>query len=154
MPNLGTRPLENTKEVTASSQSALQRMRRQRQRDTAPEILIRSAVHRRGLRFRVNVRVIPGVRRSADLVFARSRVAVFVDGCFWHCCPLHGTWPKANAAWWREKLEANRERDRQTDLLLTTAGWRCVRVWEHENPEDAAGSIEAVIRTRLTHPQD
>src|SRR5437764_2324869 len=91
--------------VKASSPSVSRRMQLQASRDTAPERKLRSALHRSGLRFRVHVRPLPGVRREADIVFPKARVAVFVDGCFWHGCPDHAPWPKANAAWWREKIE-------------------------------------------------
>jgi DNA mismatch endonuclease (patch repair protein) len=89
---------------------------------------------------------IKGVRRRADVVFTRSRVAVFVDGCFWHACPIHATWPKANADWWRAKLKANVERDRDTDRRLGDAGWSVVRVWEHESAADAADRVEDAVR--------
>lgn len=123
------------------------RMRRTRQRDTRAELLVRSAVHRRGLRYRVDRAPIPGVRRRADLVFARARVAVFVDGCFWHCCPMHGTLPRRNAEWWQAKLDANVARDRDTDRLLREAGWTVLRAWEHEAPHHVADRIETAVRT-------
>jgi DNA mismatch endonuclease (patch repair protein) len=85
-------------------------------------------------------------RRRADVVFPRARVAVFVDGCFWHGCPEHASWPKANAAWWRAKIEANRRRDSATDEALLHAGWRVVRVWAHEDPETAADRIAHVLK--------
>jgi DNA mismatch endonuclease, patch repair protein len=119
-------------------------MRSARQRDTKPEVELRSELHRRGLRFYVDRPPLPLARRRADIVFSRLRVAVYVDGCFWHGCPLHGTQPKANADWWRSKLERNRERDRDTDKRLHAAGWSVVRVWEHERPGNAA---ERVART-------
>jgi DNA mismatch endonuclease (patch repair protein) len=91
---------------------------------------------------------LPNLRRRADLLFARARVAVFIDGCFWHGCPEHGTWPRANAAWWREKIDSNRRRDADTDRRLEEAGWLVVRVWEHDDPVDAAGAIEEAVRAR------
>ena len=123
-------------------------MQATRQRDTPPELALRSALHRMGLRFRVNVAPLPDLRRSADVVFRRSRVAVFVDGCFWHGYPEHATWPKQNAAWWREKLHANQQRDRDTDERLSAAGWMPIRVWEHEDPAAAARRIEAAVKRR------
>jgi DNA mismatch endonuclease (patch repair protein) len=96
----------------------------------------------------VDTRPVPAVRRRADLVFARAKVAVFVDGCFWHGCPTHMTWPVANAAWWREKIERNAARDRETDQLLTDAGWGVVRVWEHEDPEVAARRVMSIVGRR------
>lgn len=94
---------------------------------------IRRQLHSMGFRYRVDTRPDKSVRRRADLVFPRERIAVFVDGCFWHVCPEHGTWPKANAGWWREKLLANERRDRQTDETLRSSGWTVLRIWEHED---------------------
>ena len=108
---------------------------------------LRHELHRLGLRYRVDRAVIPGVRRRADVVFTRARVAVFVDGCFWHGCPVHGSQPKANAEWWASKLEANQARDLDTDVRLKAAAWMPVRVWEHENMRAAAKRIEALVRT-------
>lgn len=118
-----------------------------RQRDTPCELAIRKAVHRRGLRFRVDW-PIPGSRRRADLAFISAKVIVFVDGCFWHGCPTHGTWPKTNAAWWKTKIEANIRRDRDTDATLRAKGWRVLRYWEHHDPERAAQAIVKVARRR------
>jgi DNA mismatch endonuclease (patch repair protein) len=125
-------------------------MKSQRQRDTAAEMTLRSLLHRRGLRFRVHY-ALPSLRRRADIAFPRQRIAVFVDGCFWHGCPQHGTWPKQNADWWREKIEANRRRDGDTDARLREQGWSVVRVWEHESAEAAAHVIEVAIE-RATVP--
>lgn len=126
-----------------------ERMSRQRSRDTDPERALRSLLHRRGLRFRLHRRPVPGLRRQADIVFGRAQVAVFVDGCFWHCCPEHATSPKANAAWWTAKLAANVARDRDTDEQLASAGWTVVRVWEHEDPVAAAAYVAEVVRSRI-----
>jgi DNA mismatch endonuclease (patch repair protein) len=123
-------------------------MRATGRRDTAPEVALRRALHRLGLRFRVDRPIVPGLRRKADIVFGPTQVAVFVNGCFWHGCPQHGTWPKANAEWWREKIEANRLRDDDTDQRLLEVGWRAIRVWEHEQPEEAAVRILNVVRSR------
>jgi DNA mismatch endonuclease (patch repair protein) len=123
-------------------------MVRQARRDTKAELAVRRAVWRRGLRYRVDLRPLQGSRRRADLVFTRAKVAVFVDGCFWHGCPLHATAPKMNAQWWEEKLIANVERDRDTDERLGQAGWHVVRIWEHEDPEEAADRVEGVVRGR------
>jgi DNA mismatch endonuclease (patch repair protein) len=125
-------------------------MERQRRRDTGAELAIRSEIWRRGLRYQVDTAPMPGLRRRADLVFRGRRVAVFVDGCFWHRCPVHATSPKANAAWWTEKLEANVRRDRDTDRRLVEAGWRVLRIWEHEDVLDAADRIEEIIRGSRT----
>ncbi|NMD95435.1 very short patch repair endonuclease [Rhodococcus sp. BL-253-APC-6A1W] len=121
------------------------RMSRQRRRDTAPEVALRRELHRRGLRFYVDRAPWPGVRRRADLVFPRRRVAVYVDGCFWHRCPLHATDPKNNAEWWADKLAGNVERDRDTDSLLAAAGWTVIRVWEHEDPITAATRVTEAL---------
>lgn len=124
------------------------RLARVGRRDTAPEIELRRELHRRGLRFRVDRPVLPGSRRRPDIVFGPARVAVFVDGCFWHGCPDHASWPKTNAAFWREKIETNRRRDRDTDARLAAIGWQVIRVWEHEAAPTAADRIEAVVVAR------
>lgn len=121
-------------------------MRSARQRDTAPELAVRSELHRRGLRFFVDRAPIPSLRGRADIVFPRRRIAVYIDGCFWHGCTEHGTWPKANAAWWRAKIEANRARDRDTDERLAASGWTVVRAWEHESPRAIADRVAEVLR--------
>ena len=108
---------------------------------------LRSAVHRLGLRFRVD-RKMQGTSRRADLVFIFAKVAVFVDGCFWHGCPIHRTWPRANADWWREKLEANVRRDRDTDASLRRLGWVVLRFWEHEDLVRAASSVARLVKRR------
>jgi len=132
----------------ASSAVVRRRMQQQRSRDTRPEIALRSALHATGLRYRVERPVIPGMRRRADLIFGPAKVAVFVDGCFWHMCPQHATAPKANADWWREKLERNQARDQDTDQLLREQGWLPVRVWEHEEMVEAAGRIARIVHER------
>lgn len=130
----------------ASSEEIRRRMQRQARRDTKPELALRRELWRRGLRYRVDVAPIKGLRRRADMVFSRARVAVYVDGCYWHGCPDHATVPKANREWWVAKLEANVTRDRDTDSRLGLVGWETVRVWEHEPIGDAADRIEAVVR--------
>lgn len=124
------------------------RLSRQRSRDTAPERALRSVLHRMGLRFRVHRRPVVGVRREADLVFAGARVAVFVDGCFWHRCPDHATSPKNNGPWWEAKLAANVARDADTDRRLGEAGWHVIRVWEHEDVAGAAARVAEAVRAR------
>ena len=113
--------------------------------DTAPELALRRELHRRGRRFRKHVRPLAGLRCTADVVFTSARVAVFVDGCFWHRCPLHGTAPARNGDWWAAKLDANVARDRRNDAALAAAGWRVVRVWEHEDPVTAADRVDFVL---------
>lgn len=122
-------------------------MRSNRGRDTRPELALRSAVHALGLRYRVNTRPLSRVRRTADLVFSRARVAVFLDGCFWHGCPQHHTVAATNAGFWADKVTANRRRDADTDRLLADAGWISLRIWEHEDPGEAAQRVRAVVRS-------
>ena len=122
-------------------------MQKQQRRDTAAERALRSALHRRGLRFRVDYKL-PGLRRRADIAFPRQRIAVMVDGCFWHGCPVHGTEPKANSEWWRAKIAANQARDVDTNTRLAAEDWHCERVWEHESPDSAAEVIAELVRNR------
>ncbi|MFX0573177.1 very short patch repair endonuclease [Nocardia nepalensis] len=124
------------------------RMARQRRAGTRPELALRRELHRRGLRYFVDRAPLRGQRRRADLVFPRLRVAVYVDGCFWHRCPLHATDPKSNSQWWADKLSGNVARDRATDAALAAAGWRVIRVWEHENAAAAADRVQAVLAER------
>jgi DNA mismatch endonuclease (patch repair protein) len=125
----------------SSSAAKSLEMSRLGRRDTRPELAIRSELHRRGLRFRVDRAPLAGLRSRADIVFGPARVAVYVDGCFWHSCPQHATRPKANAEWWDRKLARNRERDRETDQALAEQGWTVVRIWEHEDPVAAADRV-------------
>ena len=136
-----------------SSEAALIRMKAAKPRDTAPEKALRSALHRRGLRFRLDERPIKDLNRRADIVFRSARVAVFVDGCFWHGCPIHGTQPKANAEFWKNKIERNKERDLDTNARLKEAGWAVVRVWEHEDPERVSQEIYNLVVKRKTIEQ-
>lgn len=107
-------------------------MQANRSRDTRPEMAVRQAAHAAGLRYRVDSRPIPTFNRRADMVFTRAKVAVFIDGCFWHGCPEHHTVAKQNAAFWAEKVRRNRERDKHTDQVLVSDGWTVIRAWEHE----------------------
>jgi DNA mismatch endonuclease (patch repair protein) len=120
-------------------------MRRQRTRDTVPELALRQALFARGLRFRTHVRV---GRARPDVTFSRARIAVFVMGDFWHACPEHGTRPKANAVWWASKLDATRQRDERQRAELEELGWLVVWVWECEPAEVAAARIEQLWRER------
>lgn len=124
------------------------RMARTPRRDTTPELRLRSFLHAMGFRYRVNATPVSGERSRADLVFRTLKVAIFVDGCFWHGCPRHATHPRHNAEWWRAKLDANRERDSRHRARLRGAGWIVLRVWEHESPAKAAVRIARVLRTR------
>ncbi len=121
-------------------------------RDTKPEVELRRELHRRGLRFRVQMKAPGNPRRTIDIAFPRARLAVYVDGCFWHGCPEHLHVPAANREWWLWKLDATARRDRDTDRELLAAQWSVVRVWEHEDAVDAADHVEAVVRER--RPQD
>ncbi|MCX4962907.1 MULTISPECIES: very short patch repair endonuclease [Streptomyces] len=124
-----------------SSPSVSARMSRQARRNTTPELAVRRLLHAAGLRYRLQVKV-PGMpRRTIDIAFPGAKVAVFLDGCFWHGCPEHATQPKANAQWWREKLDKNMARDRETSELLAAAGWTVLRFWEHEAPESVAARV-------------
>ena len=116
-----------------------------RSKDTAPELAVRTLLHARGFRYRVHMRPVPSVRRSADVVFTRWKIAVFVDGCFWHACPQHFVSPGANADYWLSKIEGNQRRDRETDVILRAAGWTVLRFWEHEPPHAVVDRIAAAI---------
>lgn len=121
-------------------------MSRQVSRDTTPELAVRRLLHAAGHRYRLNVRVPNMPRRTIDIAFPRAKVAVFLDGCFWHGCPEHATHPKSNAEWWRQKLDRNMARDRETTEHLTAAGWTVLRFWEHEAPGDVAARVARVIK--------
>ena len=133
----------------ASSVAARRRMLANRRIDTAPEVALRRALHACGLRFRKDHRLdLPGRRVRPDIAFTRAKLAVFVDGCFWHRCPLHASFPRANAAYWASKLEATVERDGRTNAALIAAGWRVLRVWEHEPIGTAVVRIVAALDDR------
>lgn len=129
-------------------------MSRQHTRDTSPEVMLRRILHSDGLRYRVGFRVPGRPRRTIDIAFPRMRLAVFVDGCFWHACPEHASWPKSNAPWWRDKLARNVARDRDTDAVLELAGWQVLRVWEHEDPRSAADIVAKAIVSRRADAED
>lgn len=124
----------------ASSEGSRRSMRSNRGRDTKPEIAVRRLLHAAGLRYRVDFAPLGG-RRRADIVFTRKRIAVFIDGCFWHGCPEHLTLPKHNSEYWLPKLQRNIERDRETDAALEAAGWMVLRFWEHEAPTTVARRV-------------
>ena len=121
------------------------RLSKQRRRDTKPEVALRRELHRRGLRYFVDRAPLKGMRRRADVVFPRRKVAVYVDGCFWHSCPIHATQPRNNAQWWADKLSANVARDRNTDERLEAEGWTVVRVWAHEPAADVAEKVAQAL---------
>ena len=128
-----------------SSSRARAVMRGTKGRDTVPEIALRRAVHALGLRYRVGVRPVADLRRTADLVFSKAKVAVFLDGCFWHGCPQHYIPAQKNAAWWADKIDRNRSRDLDTTAQLVAQGWTVLRFWEHEDPQAAAQQVEAAV---------
>ena len=132
----------------ASSSGVRSRMQLQRTRDTAPEFALRRILHAAGLRYRVDRAPLPGLRRRADIVFTRARVAVYVDGCFWHGCPDHGNSPSANAGYWLLKIAGNRTRDEDTDRRLLDAGWEVIRAWEHEPTDSVAARVIELVRAR------
>lgn len=129
----------------ASSIGSRHSMQANRRSDTCPELAVRRLLHASGLRYRVDYAPLGG-RRRADIVFTRKRVAVFIDGCFWHGCPEHATYPKRNSDYWLPKLARNIERDREMDRLLRDAEWTVLRFWEHEAPADVATGIVAAVR--------
>lgn len=130
------------------SEAIQRRMRTTPQRDTEAERLLGRALVAFGLNYQVNLSPVAGSRSRADFVFAESRIAVFMNGCFWHGCPDHGTWPKNNAEWWRLKLEANRKRDAKADNTIRDAGWIVLRFWEHDDPIEAARVVAGVVDQR------
>jgi DNA mismatch endonuclease (patch repair protein) len=132
----------------ASSAANRRSMQGNRSRDTKPELAIRSLLHAAGLRYRVNRSPLKGVRRRADIVFGPAKVAVFVDGCFWHGCPQHFVAPKTNPGYWESKIGGNIARDRATDSLLEEAGWSVLRYWEHQEPAACAELIAAEVAAR------
>ena len=118
------------------------------QKRTGPELALRSALDRSGLEYETDQRAIPSLRSRPDILFSGSRLAIFVDGCFWHGCPIHGTTPKNNAEWWREKLATNRRRDQQVDVALQDHGWQVLRFWEHDDPMTSAATVLEFIAAR------
>jgi DNA mismatch endonuclease (patch repair protein) len=131
----------------ASTQTVRRVMQANTGRTTEPERKLRSLLQRLGCRFRVNTRPEPSLRCTADLVFRKSRVCIFVDGCYWHGCPQHFAVPKQNAAWWAEKITDNRNRDARRTLQLEGHGWLVVRVWEH----DLVGETSPILATRIAN---
>ena len=131
-----------------SSHETSRRMARVRQKGTRCEIGLRKALHAKGLRYRLHVPLLTKPRRIVDIVFPSARLAVFVDGCFWHGCPEHASWPKSNADFWREKIETNRSRDLDTNQRLAALGWETVRIWEHEDATEAANRIAELVDAR------
>lgn len=134
-------------EMVPSSPAISERMSRIRNTGTGAEMAIRRELHRRGLRYRVNLRLPELGRTRPDIAFTRQRVAIFVDGCFWHRCPEHASFPRTNAEWWEAKLNHNVARDNEANSRLARLGWTVVRVWEHESPAGIASRIQALLQT-------
>lgn len=135
----------------SSGAEVSRRMSRLRRRDNERELSLRRALHAEGFRFRVTYPVPDMRRRTIDVAFTRRRVAVFLDGCFWHGCPEHGTDPRSNSAWWAQKIAANQARDRDTDSHLEALGWRVVRVWEHEDLAAAVVRVSMAVAPAPHH---
>ncbi|HEY8685489.1 MAG TPA: very short patch repair endonuclease [Chloroflexota bacterium] len=139
----------------ASNSGVRRSMQSNRPRNTRLEVKLRSALHARGLRFRKHLRPVPGLRCEADVVFPRRRVAVFIDGCFWHACPMHATWPVAHSEFWRQKIERTTTRDEANRSALEEAGWLVVGLWEHEPLQDMVRKVESVLAThRASTPRE
>ena len=136
--------------IQPSSPEISRRMAKVRQKGTDAEIALRRELYRRCLRYRVDYEVLKKPRRVADVAFPRLRIAVFVDGCFWHGCPEHASWPKQNAEFWRQKIEANQLRDVDTNERLRSMGWTVLRFWEHESPIKAAETVEQMVAMAKT----
>jgi DNA mismatch endonuclease (patch repair protein) len=132
----------------ASSPASRAVMKANRRRDTKPELAVRRIVHAAGLRYRVDVRPLPQLNRRADLVFTRAKVAVFLDGCYWHGCPDHGTSARTNAHYWASKIARNQERDAETDRLLASHDWTIIRAWEHEDPGVVSEWVVSAVKAK------
>ena len=139
----GVSTVTQQRRPVASSPAVAAFMSKMRRRDTGPELALRRALHRRGVRFRVHAANLPG---RPDIVLVRVRLAIFVDGCFWHGCADHGVTPRANRSFWTEKIRANQLRDRRNDAALIELGWSLMHVWEHEDPEVVAARVELIWR--------
>lgn len=134
----------------ASSPAVQAVMRGNRRRDTRPEVALRSILHRRGYRFRkdhlLRISVVP---TRPDLVFRQAQLVVFVDGCFWHMCPEHGSIPSTNVDYWAPKLQGNVDRDSRNVKALEEEGWRVLRIWEHVKSLEAADLVESFLLSRI-----
>lgn len=133
----------------ASSPAVRKSMVANRSRDTKPELIVRRCLHASGLRYRVHVRPIRDWNRRADIVFPRAKIAVFVNGCFWHGCPDHYTEPKTNAEYWAPKITRNKERDKETFTRLKSEGWLVIPIWEHEDLQKKSQMVARRIRKRV-----
>jgi len=140
--------------IPPSSPAARNRMKAVRHSGTKAELMLRDALDQLGLTYEVDARPVPESTRKADILFRNERIAVFVDGCFWHGCPVHGTQAKANAEFWNKKIEANHRRDEDTNRFLQTKGWVVIRVWEHENANEAASKIAQTLTRQSSNPHE
>ena len=140
------RPQSSSAEVSA-------RMRRAKTADTRPELSLRRQLYRKGFRYRIQYRAKGLPRRTIDIAFPKARLAVFIDGCFWHGCTLHRTIPKSNNGWWALKLAGNQERDRDTDERLQRLGWRVLRFWEHEDTEHMIVAVRSALAESHAPPR-
>ncbi|WP_084503985.1 very short patch repair endonuclease [Actinoplanes sp. N902-109] len=138
----------------ASSAAVRRVMQGNRSRNTRPELAVRRVAHRRGLRYRVDTQPVPGIRRRADLVFPRDRIAVFIDGCYWHGCPEHYKPAATNATYWAARIAGNVHRDRDTDARLSALGWRVIRGWEHERADDVVDRLICVRADGVARTHD
>jgi DNA mismatch endonuclease (patch repair protein) len=139
--------------LVPSSSDVSRRMAKVRQTGTDAELALRQEMYRIGLRYRIDYEVLRKPRRIADVAFPGRKIAVFVDGCFWHGCPEHATWPKQNAEFWRQKIEANRQRDADTNARLQALDWTALRFWSHESPVKAAKTVACVVAEADTKPR-
>lgn len=147
-----TRPAATLPSPPARDLATRSRMKAQPRKNTRPEVALRRELHAKGLRYRIDQKPIPDLRRTADLVFTSARVAVFVHGCFWHGCPEHSRDTKSNTKWWADKIAVNRERDQDTVQRLSAAGWLPIVIWEHEPPDQAADRVAGIIAERSSRP--
>jgi len=131
--------------ISPSSPEASRRMAKIRQKGTDAEVALRRQLYRIGLRYRIDYEVLKKPRRVADIAFPGRKIAIFVDGCFWHGCPEHASWPKRNAEFWRQKIETNQLRDTDTNERLRSLGWTVLRFWSHESPTDAAAVVANMV---------
>ena len=136
-------------ESWATSEATRKSMQANKSRDTGPELALRHELFRRGMRYRVGVAPLPGVRRTVDIVFPRAKVAVLVDGCFWHGCPEHRRAPKSHSDYWDAKVKRNMERDKATTQMLQDAGWNVIRLWEHEPVDQMADTVQQAVRAAI-----
>ena len=129
----------------ALNQQVSEQMRRMPSKNTKPEVALRRELHKLGLRYRIHANELPG---TPDIVFTKAKMAVFVDGCYWHFCPVHANLPKTNRRWWRKKFTENRKRDERNDRELESMDWMPIRTWEHEDPIETARAIKKIWQIR------